>query len=261
MSTDAAAHVVEEVDGAIGIIRLNRPDKFNCLSLAVLGGITAALDRFEATQAVRAVLIASEGKHFCTGADLGEVESLLTDRSKLERFIAIGHATLCRLEASPLPVVAAVQGLCLAGGLELTLACDVVFGAATARFGDQHAQFGLIPGWGGSQRLTRAVGTRRAMDLFFSASWIDAKAAQDWGLINHVTEADPRTEAIAYCRTLSERSRSGLAMMKRLARQGTDKALEDGLRLEQDLAVDALLSPDVAEGLAAFQARRKPRFA
>lgn len=261
MSTDAGASVLVEQDNAVGMIRLNRPDKFNCLSLDVMHGITAALDRFEADETVRAVLIVSEGKHFCTGADLAEVQGLRADRSALVQFIARGHATLCRLEASRLPVVAAVQGLCLAGGLELTLACDVVFAASTARFGDQHAQFGLIPGWGGSQRLTRAVGMRRAMDLFFSAAWIDAKAARDWGLVNRVTEEVAlRTDATAYCHALSERSRSGLAMMKRLARQGVDKPLEEGLRLEQELAVDALLSPDVTEGLAAFQARRKPRF-
>jgi enoyl-CoA hydratase len=211
---------------------------------------------------VRAVLITGNGKHFCTGADLDEVQGLRAVRSDLAEFISTGHAALCRLEASPLPVVAAVQGLCLAGGLELMLACDVVFAAATARFGDQHAQFGLIPGWGGSQRLPRAIGLRRAMDLFFSAAWIDAKAARDWGLVNRVTEESAlHIDTLAYCRTLSERSRSGLATIKRLAREGLDKRLQEGLRLEQDLAVDALMSPDVTEGLDAFKARRKPRFA
>jgi enoyl-CoA hydratase len=262
MSNESAATVLADRDGAVGVIRLNRPDKFNCLSLGVMQDIAAALGRFEADPAVRAVLIAGEGKHFCTGADLDEVQGLRADRAMLTEFIATGHATLCRLEASPLPVVAAVHGLCLAGGLELMLACDVAFAAAAARFGDQHAQFGLIPGWGGSQRLTRTVGMRRALDLFLSAAWIDAPAAKEWGLINRITkDAALYSDAITYCRTLAERSRSGLAMMKRLAREGRDGPLEQGLRLEQSLAVDALLSPDVAEGLTAFQARRKPRFA
>ncbi|HEX2944090.1 MAG TPA: enoyl-CoA hydratase/isomerase family protein [Rhodopila sp.] len=261
-STGEQPPVLVQQDGAVGIIRLNRPDKFNCLSLDVLRGIIAALDRFEAAPKVRAVLVASTGKHFCTGADLEEVLALRAERAWLADFIATGHAAMARLEASPLPVVAAVQGLCLAGGLELVLACDVAFAAATARFGDQHAQFGLIPGWGGSQRLPRAIGMRRAMDLFLSAAWIDAGTAQGWGLINHVAEETAlHDEALSYCRTLSERSRSGLATMKRLARQGGDMALQDGLRLEQAQAVDALLSPDVTEGLDAFRSRRKPRFA
>ncbi len=254
--------IIAEQNGPVGIIRLNRADKFNCLSLDVMLGITASLDRFEADQTVRAVLIAGNGKHFCTGADLDEVQRLREDRSALAGFIATGHAALCRLEASRLPVVAAVQGMCLAGGLELMLACDLVIAASTARFGDQHAQFGLIPGWGGSQRLTRTIGLRRAMDLFFSAAWIDAKAAREWGLVNRVTtDSALLTDAMAWCRTLAERSRSGLAVMKHLARQGANTTLQAGLQLEQDLAVDALLSPDVAEGLTALKDRRKPRFA
>jgi len=262
MNGAPAIPVLAERDGAVGIIRLNRPQKFNCLSLGAMQDIATALDGFEADPAVRAVLIAGEGTHFCTGADLDEVQGMRADRALLSRFISTGHATLCRLEASPLPVVAAVQGLCLAGGLELVLACDVAFAASTARFGDQHAQFGLIPGWGGSQRLTRTVGMRRALDLFLSAAWIDAPAAREYGLVNRVTEdAALRADAMAYCRTLAERSRSGLAMMKRLARQGGDGPLEAGLRSEHSLAVDALLSPDVTEGLAAFLGRRKPRFA
>ena len=258
MSGDA---VLAERDGSVGIIRLNRPDKFNCLSLAVMQGIARALDGFEADPGVRVVLIGSEGKQFCTGADLQEVLGLRADREALARFIATGHETLCRLEASSLPVVVAVQGLCLAGGLELMLSCDVAFAAQTARFGDQHAAFGLIPGWGGSQRLTRTVGLRRAMDLFLSASWIDAAVAKDWGLVNRVCkESALRSEALTYCRGLAERSKPGLALMKQLARQGLNGSLAEGLRLEQSLAVDALLTDDVSEGLAAFQGRRKPNF-
>ncbi len=254
--------VLVEQDGAVGIIRLNRPDKFNCLSTDVMRRIGAAFDRFESDPSVRVVLIASEGKQFCTGADLDEVQGLRADSAKLAEFIANGHATLCRLEASPLPVVAAVQGLALAGGLELMMACDIAFAAASARFGDQHAQFGLIPGFGGSQRLPRLIGMRRAMDLFFSAVWIDANTAKEWGLVNRVAADEALcSDALAYCRTLTERSRSGLATMKRLARDGIDRPLAEGLRLEQELAPEALMAPDVTEGLDAFKAHRKPNYA
>jgi enoyl-CoA hydratase len=257
-----ASPVLVDQDGAVGMIRLNRPDKFNCLSMDVMRRVAAALDGFEADSSVRVVLIASEGKQFCTGADLQEVEGLRHSRSALAEFIAIGHATLCRLESSPLPVVTAVQGLALAGGLELMMSCDIAFAASSAKFGDQHSQFGLIPGWGGSQRLPRLVGMRRAMDLFFSAAWIDANTAKEWGLVNRVAKDNAlRNDAMAYCRTLAERSRSGLATMKRLARQGIDQSLAEGLQLEQKLAPDALMSPDVSEGLAAFNGRRKPNFA
>jgi enoyl-CoA hydratase len=106
------------------------------------------------------------------------------------------------------------------------------------------------------------IGMRRAMDLFFSAAWIDANTAKDWGLVNRVVKDNAlHSDALTYCRTLAERSRSGLATMKRLAREGIDRPLAEGLKLEQDLAPDALTAPDVTEGLAAFKARRKPNYA
>ena len=258
----AAAVVVVRREGDVGIVELARPDKFNCLSFAVHAAIAQAFDGFEAPgSGVRAVLIRAQGRHFCTGADLEEVRALREQPAELARFISLGHAVLRRFEASPLPVVAACQGLCLAGGLELMLACDVVFAARDARFGDQHAQFGLVPGWGGSQRLPRLVGVRRALDLFFSARWVDAETALQWGLVNHVADADRLdAEALAYCHAVCGRSRGGLATMKRLARQGLEGSLDTGLTVEERQAPDALRVADVGEGLSAFVERRPPRF-
>lgn len=248
--------------GAVGIIELARPDKFNCLSLAVHAALEAAFDEFEAPGSdVRAILICAQGKNFSTGADLTEVKAMFGDAAQLRHFIGSGHRLLKRLEASELPVVAACQGLSLAGGTELMLACDVVFAAKDARFGDQHAQFGLIPGWGGSQRLPRIVGLRRAMDLFFAARWIDADTALQWGLVNTVVEPDAlRDAALDYCTKLATRSRVGIAAMKRLARQGLEGSLQAGLKMEEDVAPAALLHDDVKEGVAAFEARRAPDF-
>lgn len=261
-SASAPRVVVVRREGDVGIVELARPDKFNCLSFAVHEAIAYAFDGFEAPgSGVRAVLISAQGKHFCTGADLEEVRALREQPAELARFISLGHAVLRRLEASPLPVVAACQGLCLAGGLELMLACDVVLAARDARFGDQHAQFGLVPGWGGSQRLPRLVGVRRALDLFFSARWIDAGTALQWGLVNHVVDGDRLdAEALAYCHAVCGRSRGGLATMKRLARQGLEGSLDAGLTVEERQAPDALRVADVDEGLAAFVERRPPRF-
>ena len=165
--------------------------------------------------------------------------------------MTLGHAVLRRFEASTLPVVAACQGLCLAGGLELMLACDVVFAARDARFGDQHAQFGLVPGWGGSQRLPRLVGLRRALDLFYSARWIDAETALQWGLVNHVVAPEAlAAEALAYCKAIGARSRGGLATMKRLARVGLEGTLDAGLSIEESQAPGAILER---------RRRRRPR--
>lgn len=246
--------------GATALLELARPEKFNCLSSAVHRALGQALTEAEADRGVRAVLIAAQGKHFCTGADLTEVRQVRAS-GRFADFIAAGHQVLRRLEASPLPVVVAVQGLCLAGGLELALVGDVIFAGQSTRFGDQHAQFGLVPGWGGTQRLTRRVGLSRALDLMYSARWLDAAEARDWGLANHVVEdARLREASLEYCDRLATRSRAGLAAMKRLARAGADLALPEALDLEAREAEVAMRGPDVDEGLDAFASRREPRF-
>jgi len=257
-----AGPVVVGREGAVGVIELARPDKFNCLSMAVHGAFEAALDEFERPgSGVRAILLRAQGKHFCTGADLDEVKSLRADPVKIDHFIRYGHGVLQRFEASPLPVVAACQGLALAGGSELMMACDVIFATSDFKIGDQHAQYGLVPGWGGSQRFPRIVGLRRALDLFYSARWIDAPTALAWGLVNYVVEPDKLAEeSMAYCQKLATRSRGGLAAMKRLAREGVEQPLAGGLKLEQDVLVRELMNDDVTEGLAAFEARRAPVF-
>lgn len=249
-------------DGPVGIVELARPGKFNSLSIAITKGLQAALDGFEAPGCgIRVVLVRAQGKNFCTGADLDEVLGLRGEAQQVCSFIGPAHCALRRLESSPLPVVVACQGLALAGGLELMMACDVAFAAADARFGDQHAQYGLLPGFGGSQRLTRIVGVRRALDLFFSARWIDAGTALQWGLVNYVVEPEALADAaLDYSRTLATRSRSGLATMKRLARASLEGSLDAGLTLEEASVVDGLLHEDASEGLAAFRARRTPRF-
>jgi enoyl-CoA hydratase/carnithine racemase len=260
---DDEAPVGTTLRDGVGMIELSRPAVFNCLSRRMLSDIGEAIAAFEREDA-RAVLIVASGRNFCTGAALDEVEAVRGREGELRDFLALGHAVLGRIEASPLPVIAAVQGLCLAGGIELVLACDVVFAAEDARFGDQHAAFGLIPGWGGSQRLTRTIGLRRALDLIYSARWIDTSTAMQWGLANHVAPAARlREDALAYARLLTTRSRAGLAAIKRLARHAANdgRDLSHGLRLEQQEAMRVLTGQDIDEGLAAFHERRMPNFA
>ncbi len=259
--TEARKLINVRTDGATGVMELARPAVFNCLSMDVHAAIHAALKDFEADPAVRAVLICAEGKHFCTGAELGEVKEKRNSEAEIDAFLRRGHETLQALEASRLPIVCAVQGLCLAGGMELLLACDVAFAAETAKFGDQHAQFGLVPGWGASQRLPRVVGLRRAMDLFMSVRWIEAAKAEQWGLVNYVVpDADLRAEALAYCAKLATRSSEGMSLMKRLAIDGLDKPLNDALEFEIVSVNAPLRSEAVSEGLAAFEGKRQPNF-
>jgi len=253
--------VLTEVRDGVGVITLNRPDKFNCITPGLATGLHDAIVRFEADRAVRAVLLRGAGKTFCSGADLEEVDKARQDKEALRAFVERGIPVLGRLERSPLPVVGAVHGHCLAGGLEIMMACDVIFAAASARIGDQHSRYGLIPGWGGTQRLPRIVGLRRALDLMFSARWLTAQEALDWGLANYVvTDEALFDEAFAYAAMLAKKNPDGLAAMKRLARQGLERSLDDGVRLEVEDVVDSLRGPNVEEGIAAFRARREPNF-
>lgn len=254
--------VLLEVKDGVGLLVLNRPDKFNCLSSEVVAAFNRHLDACARNRAVRALVIAAEGKNFCTGADLDEVLQARADRSRLKRFISGGHALLRRFEALDLPVIAAVHGLALAGGMELMLASDVTFADPAARLGCQHARYGLVPGWGGTQRLPRRVGLNRALELMYSGRWLDAAEAREWGLVNHISEAGQvREAAMAFAADLAKKSRAGLAAMKRLARQGLEGSVDAGLALEERDVIDALLGKDVDEGLAAFQQRRPPDFA
>lgn len=247
--------------GPVGTITLARPAVFNCLSLAVLADIGAALREFESDGSVRAIVIRAQGKHFCTGAALDEVLERHMDAAAMADFMQQGHTLHMAMEASPLPIVVAVQGLCLAGGLELVLACDVAFAARGARFGDQHAKFGLLPGWGSTQRLPRIVGLRRALDLMFSARWIEAEEAQKWGLVNYVVDDDLlEQKALDYAAMLATRSAPGLAAMKKLARETQDLSLAEGLQREAAVVAPGFASADVIEGLAAFREKREPNF-
>lgn len=248
-------------EGRVGVIELARPEKFNCLSMGLFRELESALDAFEQSDDIAALVVCGQGKNFCTGAQLDEVEMIRTDESRLREFMELGHHVLDRLENSRLPVCAAIEGLCLAGGLELMLACDIVFAGASARLGDQHGQFGLIPGWGGSQRLPKVVGQRRALDLFFSVRWLDSKEALDWGLLNYVVDdGEAKAAALAYAQKLGTRSAAGMAHMKKLARIADQEVMRVGKKAEIDIAVAALMSADVAEGLAAFKEKRQPDF-
>jgi len=255
------AAVLHEARDGVGIITLNRPEKFNCISSELIDAMAAARAGLETDPGVRALLVQANGKQFCTGADLDEVLEARGTRVGMQAYLSRFHAMLNGLEASRLPVVAAVHGLALAGGLEVVLACDVVFAAENARLGDQHAQYGLVPGGGGSQRLPRVVGLRRALDLMYSARWLAADEALRWGLVNYLSSPDRlHAEAFDYARTLATRNPQGIGAMKDLARRGLGMGLADGLRYEEAVVVEALRGENVAEGLAAFQARRTPEF-
>ena len=253
--------VTYAADGGIGRLVLNRPAQLNAISPALLEDLDRVCEAVEKDRAVRVVTLTAAGRVFCAGADLKAVKELVPDPVRWSGFMRLWHRVFNRVEALPAPVIAGVHGLALAGGLELVLVADLVVMDATARLGDQHANFGLIAGGGGSQRLPRLVGARRAKELMLLGGWLDAEQALAWGLVNKVVPAGQVAAAVEeLARALAQKSGAASRTVKRLVDQGLDLSLADGLELELRLAGEHMRSADAAEGLRAFAEKRTPVF-
>ncbi|MFM0479575.1 enoyl-CoA hydratase/isomerase family protein [Paraburkholderia strydomiana] len=255
-----AAPVLTEVrDGAIWLT-LNRPEAMNSISPAVVQGLMHGLDLATTSNEVRAVVLCGTGRAFCAGADLKFVRST-GDADGVGSFLGDFLVLLNRLEAFPKPVIAAVNGMALAGGLEMVLCCDLVVAARSAQFGDAHANYGLLPGGGGSVRLPRKIGPTRAKYLMFTGEFVSAGHMKLAGLVNEIVDDPALLEAVgALAASIAAKSPLGLARMKALVDDGLQQPHETALR--QELLMSALheQSHDMHEGLAAFEEKRAPRF-
>ena len=226
---------------------------------------TVSFDRacaaVEGDAGARVVTLTATGRAFCAGADLRAVRDLSPDPERWGAFMRLWHRVFDRIEALPVPVIAGVHGLALAGGLELVLVADLVVADEAARLGDQHANFGLVAGGGGSQRLPRLIGARRAKELMLLGGWLTAPEALAWGLVNRVVPAGtvaPAVEELAAA--LAAGSGSANRTVKALVARAFDTELAEGLELERRLVAEHMRSADAAEGLRAFAEKRKPVF-
>lgn len=256
---DAAASsvVVSKVEGSTLWLRLNRPDVLGAISYDVIAGFQAGLDRAEASADIRVVVLTSTGRAFSAGADLKAVSE---GGSSNDFRDALGKL-LDRIEAFDKPVVVAVNGLAMAGGLELILACDVVIAAESVRLGDGHANYGLLPGGGASVRLPRLVGRNRALEMFYTGDLYPVTLLREWGLVNRVVpDGDLLEEAGQFADRLAKRSPLGLARMKQLVNDTADQPSATGLSLELLYSMLHEKSHDMNEGVSAFVEKREPRF-
>ena len=256
------SNITLEREKSVATLRLNRPDALNALSPELLEEFSAATLRVGEDAGMKALVIRGEGRAFCAGADLVYLESILDDLSQMPAYVRLLNQCFCQLEALPIPTLALVQGFALAGGLELMLACDMAIVAEDARIGDQHANFGLMPGGGSTQRLPRRVGLPRAMDLLTTGRWISGAEAADWGLaLRAVPMAELDRELQAMLGALRGKSRDGLRLIKSVTQQGQSLPLADGLALEGMAFVQLFATSDhPREGIAAFKEKRQPSF-
>ena len=245
-------------DKRVRYLTLNRPDRLNALNSSVLRDLIGHLHGAADDPAVGAVVIRGSGdRAFCAGADLDEISGL--DIEQAHAFIRGGHRTMSAVESSPVPVIAAVDGYALGGGLELMLACHVVIASDTSSFGLPEAKIGCIPGFGGTQRLLAASGKAAALHLMLTGQRIDANRAWDIGLLSvpPIARTEFDAEVAELAATIASGSRGGLRNILEAAHQA---AHSDALEHEAALAAIAIASADGQEGIRSFAEKRSPAF-
>jgi len=244
-------------EGGVGLIRLDRPAQLNALCDQLMAELGDALAAFDADPAVGAIVITGSEKAFAAGADIKEMKDRVFPATFQNDFIAPWE----RIQTVRKPVIAAVSGFALGGGCELAMMCDLIIASETAKFGQPEINLGIIPGAGGTQRLTRAVGKAKAMDLILTGRMMDAAEAERSGLVARVVAADRlMEEALSAARRIAGLSPVAVAMAKEAVNVAQETALREGVRYERRLFLSLFGTPDQREGMAAFVEKRKPVF-
>ncbi|MEL7563110.1 enoyl-CoA hydratase/isomerase family protein [Dehalogenimonas sp. 4OHTPN] len=240
-------------DGAIAVITLNRPEAYNALDLAHLRALSDAVARFEADPSLRVAVITGTGKAFCAGADIGETLPLMKENGTKSL-----PPTIMRGQTCSKPLIAAINGLALGGGLELALACDLRVAGSQAKLGLPEIGLGLIPGWGGTQRLPRLIGGGRAVEMILTGRAIDAAEAERIGLVNKVVpDGEVLAAALDTARLISEKSADAVRFAREAMQKGFDIPLAEALDLEAALEDAALQTPGFNDGLNAYREKRR----
>src|SRR5476651_2034718 len=242
-------NIIVETKGRVGVIRLNRPQALNALNRALLEEVTKAIDEFEADGNIGCLLITGSEKAFAAGADIKE----MADKTFIEAFFG-NFAGDWHVAARPRkPVVAAVAGFALGGGCELAMQCDIIIAADNAKFGQPEIKLGVIPGIGGTQRLTRAIGKAKAMDLILTGRMMDAAEAESAGLVARVVPlAELMNEAVKVAEAIAAMSLPSVMVAKEAVNRAFETSLAEGARFERRVFQALFATEDQKEGMAAF---------
>jgi len=251
--------ILVENRGGVAILTINRPDKLNALNSKVHAECVAALDDLRNNAEIRVLVITGAGeKSFVAGADISEFagKTAITQRN-----IFYDRSLFNSIDSFPKPVIAMINGFCLGGGCELALACDIRLASEKARFGQPEINLGIIPGGGGTQRLTRLVGEGKAMEIILAGEMIDALTAFNLGLVNHVFSPEElEAKTLELANKIAEKSPIALQMAKEAVKLASRSNLDEGLRREVDLFAICFSTEDKEEGVTAFLEKRKPVF-
>ncbi|WP_283195616.1 enoyl-CoA hydratase [Rhizobium sp. AN80A] len=249
--------LIVEARGAVGLITLNRPQALNALNSTVLKELLQAYAAFEGDDAIGAIVLTGSERAFAAGADIKEMHPLDFADVYSRDFLG-GWDDVAKIRK---PVIAAVSGFALGGGCELAMMCDFIIASETAKFGQPEITLGVIPGMGGSQRLTRAVGKAKAMDMVLTGRMMDADEAERAGLVSRVVAPDRLLdEALEAAARIASLSRPSVLMAKEAVNRALETTLEEGLRFERRLFQSLFATQDQKEGMTAFIEKRKPAF-
>ncbi len=250
--------IIVETRGAVGLITLNRPDALNALNSQLMDELGAALDGFEADDAIGAMVLTGSDKSFAAGADIKEMQSKSFIDVYMQDFIT---ANWERVSTCRKPVVAAVAGYALGGGCELAMMCDFILAADNAKFGQPEINLGVLPGAGGTQRLTRFVGKSKAMEMILTARMMDAEEAERAGLVSRIVAKDELVdEAVKVAARIAELSRPSVMMAKEAVNKAYESMLREGVMFERRIFHSCFATEDKQEGMAAFVEKRQPQF-
>jgi len=250
--------LIVEIEDYVTLIRLNRPDAMNALNAALMRELAAAVTAAEANDRVRCIVITGSEKAFAAGADVREMADKTFIDAYFDNFFAAEAATIARARK---PVIAAVSGYCLGGGCELAMLCDFIIAADTAKFGQPEINLGIVAGMGGTQRLTRAVGKSKAMDMHLTGRFMDAAEAERCGLVSRVVPAKALIEeAMKTAQKIVEKSAITAMVVKECVNRAEEAPLAEGLLFERRMFHALFATEDQKEGMAAFLEKRQPQF-
>jgi len=254
----AYENIIVETRGAVGLITLNRPKALNALNKALVAELRQAVDAFEADDAVGAIVVTGSEKAFAAGADIKEMQAQSWMDAYKTDFITVDWE---RLASCRKPTIAAVAGYALGGGCEVAMMCDIIIAGDNAKFGQPEITIGTLPGAGGSQRLTRAVGKSKAMEMCLTGRMMDAEEAERAGLVARVVPAaDLVEDALKTAATIAGMSRPIAMLAKEAVNRAFESTLAEGIRFERRMFQASFGTEDQKEGMAAFAEKRKPDF-
>jgi len=252
-------HIKVEYKNRWALVKISRPKAMNAINSDILDELSAVLDQLNENDDIRAIAFTGEGKAFIAGADIAEMKDMTTIQAR--DFATKGHQTFEKIEKSLKPTIAAVNGYALGGGCELALACDIRIAGASAQFGQPEVCLGIIPGFGGTQRLTKLIGPAKAKELLYTSKRISAEEALEMGLVNHVFADDELYDELdKLVAEIVDKSSVILSIAKDAVDGGLEKEIDDGLKYETNLFAMCFCTHDQTEGMDAFLNKREAKF-